>query len=131
MQLHLKYVLPKKDAKLRHIHFILLLQEFDFEIQDKKGCENVLPDHISHLELLELDQLEEINKVFFEKTHFQIGTALWYIDFVNYAASSIIPSNYMIQYKKKFFNNIKHYFWEDPILYGRVQICWTQKDYSE
>ena len=33
----LKYLLPKKDAKPQLIRWILLLQEFDIEIQDKKG----------------------------------------------------------------------------------------------
>jgi hypothetical protein len=33
----IKYLLAKKDAKPRLIHWILLLQEFDVEIRDKKG----------------------------------------------------------------------------------------------
>jgi hypothetical protein len=32
----LKYLLAKKDAKSRLIHWILLLQEFDLKIRDKK-----------------------------------------------------------------------------------------------
>jgi hypothetical protein len=38
----IKYLLAKKDAKPRLIHWILLLQEFDVEICDKKGVENVV-----------------------------------------------------------------------------------------
>ncbi|GJY79612.1 reverse transcriptase domain-containing protein [Tanacetum coccineum] len=46
----LKYLLAKQDAKPRLLRWILLLQEFDVIIRDKKGAENLAADNLSRLE---------------------------------------------------------------------------------
>ena len=114
----IKYLMTKKDAKPRLIRWVLLLQEFDVEIKDKKGTENLVADHLSRLEGARDDI--PVNDEFPDEKLFAIEdkkAVPWFADYVNYLVAKVIPSEFDYQKKKRFFAHLKHYYWEEPILY--------------
>nr|GEW88078.1 reverse transcriptase domain-containing protein [Tanacetum cinerariifolium] len=47
----------------------------------------------------------------------------WFADFSNYHARNFVVKGMSSQQKNKFFEDVKHYFWDDPILF---KICADQ-----
>uniref|UniRef100_A0A2N9I131 RNA-directed DNA polymerase n=1 Tax=Fagus sylvatica TaxID=28930 RepID=A0A2N9I131_FAGSY len=82
----LKYLFTKKDAKARLIRWILLLQEFNLIIKDKKGVENVVADHLSRLIFEDNMEHLPINDEFPDEHLFSLSNLPWYAYIVNYLA---------------------------------------------
>jgi hypothetical protein len=83
--------LTKKDAKPRLIRWILLLQEFDLEIRNKKGVENSIANHLSCLQFEEYAELP-INDYMRDDTLLKVSTTdPWYANIVNYIVAGYIP----------------------------------------
>jgi hypothetical protein len=51
----IRYLMSKKDAKPRLIRWVLLLQEFDLHIVDRKGAKNPVADNLSRFENIYFD----------------------------------------------------------------------------
>ncbi|GJZ91620.1 reverse transcriptase domain-containing protein [Tanacetum coccineum] len=126
----LKHLFKKQDTKPRLIRWILLLQEFDIEIKNRKGTENVAADHLSRIENDESSDDSEVDDNFPGETLMEINTKdePWFADFANYLVADIIPKGMTYQQKNKFFSDLKHYFWEEPHLFkvcsdGMIRHC--------
>lgn len=118
----LKYLFKKQDSKHRLIRWVLLLQEFDIEIRHKHGAENVASDHLSRLENPNLEKLDEsvIQDKFPDEFIMRVeieSEIPWFAHFANYLASGILLKGLSHQQKKKFFADLKYYFWDHPNLF--------------
>nr|GEW37371.1 DNA-directed DNA polymerase [Tanacetum cinerariifolium] len=105
----LKYLLNKQVAKPRIIRWVLLLQEFDIIIRDKKGSKNLAADHSSRLENPHKDVSEnkDINENFPLETLGVISSesTSWFADYANFHAGNFIVIEMSSQQKKKFFKD--------------------------
>nr|GEU50141.1 reverse transcriptase domain-containing protein [Tanacetum cinerariifolium] len=127
-----------QNAKPRLLRWVLLLQEFDIIVRDKKGVENLVADHLSRLEkphqsvlnkkeIYETFPLETLNMVSFRGN----SSTPWFTDVENYHARNFVVKGMSSQQKSKFFKDVKQYFWDDPFLfkiYADQVIRWNVHD---
>ncbi|KAM1999965.1 hypothetical protein ACFX16_007328 [Malus domestica] len=111
----LKYLLTKKEAKPRLIRWMLLLQEFDIEIRDKKGVENVVADHLSRMVH---EEASPISETFPDEQLMSIQVSEpWYADLVNYLVTKQVPSTLNKFQRDKLKKDARFYVWDDPYLW--------------
>ncbi|XP_024013164.1 uncharacterized protein LOC112087479, partial [Eutrema salsugineum] len=110
----LRYLMSKKDAKPRLLRWVLLLQEFDMEILDKKGIENGAADHLSRLRIEEKVPIDDA----LPEEHLMLVRSLpWFADLVNYLSCGLEPPDLDAYQRKKFFRDVMRYHWDEPYLY--------------
>jgi hypothetical protein len=110
-------LLSKKDTKARLICWILLLQEFNIEIKNKKGVENVVVDHLSRLTFEEVKEEIPIRDAFPDEQLFAVIELPWYAHIVNYLVIGSIPETWTTQDRRKFFVEVRNFYWDDPYLF--------------
>ena len=94
---------------------MLLLQEFDLEIRDKKGSENSVADHLSRLHI---SSTGDISDSFPDEHLLAVSShAPWFAHIVNFLVTGSIPEHWNRHRKDKFFHELKYYYWEEPLLF--------------
>ena len=106
----LKYLLTKKNAKARFIRWVLLLQEFNLQIKDKKEVENVVVDHLLRLTITHNTHNPPINDEFPEESLLLVEKALWYAHIANFLATGELPIDWKAQDIKFFFSKTHSYY---------------------
>ncbi|GJY33462.1 reverse transcriptase domain-containing protein [Tanacetum coccineum] len=95
----LKYLMNKQDAKPR----LLRLENPHKDVLENKDINENFP-------------LETLGKISSQNTP-------WFADYANFHAGNFIIKGMTTQQKKKFFKDVKNYFWDDPYLF---RICADQ-----
>ena len=94
----------------------MLLQEFDLEIRDKSGAENLVADHLSRL-LTNQEDLP-LRESFPEEQLLAIESSIpWYADIVNFLVTNQLPAGWSKAKRDKLKSDVKHYLWDDPYLW--------------
>uniref|UniRef100_A0A2N9HVI2 Integrase catalytic domain-containing protein n=1 Tax=Fagus sylvatica TaxID=28930 RepID=A0A2N9HVI2_FAGSY len=81
----------------------LLAVEFNLQIKDKKGVENVVADHLSRLTFEEVKEEIPIRDSFLDEQLFAVTKLPWYAHIVNYLVKGFIPETWTMQDRCKFF----------------------------
>ena len=116
----MKYFMEKKDVKPRLIIWVLLLQEFDLQIVDRKGSDNPVVDNLSRIENIPHEPIP-VNDSFPDEQlavlRVQSLSGPWYANYANFIVAKFLPPGLTFQQRRKFFHDLRHYFWDDPHLY--------------
>ena len=89
--LALKYILTKQNSKARLIRWVILLQEFNIQIRDKKGVENVVINHLSRLTIAHNTNNPPIFDEFPEESLLTVSIAPWYAHIANFLVTGELP----------------------------------------
>jgi hypothetical protein len=112
----IKYLLAKKEANPRLIRWILLLKEFDVEIRDKKGVENVVVDHLSRMNRGQDDKDPIEDKMRDDHLCLVLNKDTRMIDIIQ--AIRKISLDYLDKNsQKKTISESRKYFWDAPYLF--------------
>lgn len=63
-------------------------------------------------------------------------TASWFVDYVNYLVGGVLPYQSSYQQNKRFLADVKHYIWEDPLLFkacgdGLIRRCVPEEEMTD
>jgi hypothetical protein len=100
----------------RVTRWILLLQEFNINIIDIPGKDNLVDDFLSRM--IHLGDNAPVEDNFVDENLFAISTfTLWYVDVANYLLIGNMPQKLSPREKHKVVQLSANYMWHDDCLY--------------
>src|SRR4051812_10763518 len=102
--------MTKKDAKTRLIRWVLLLQEFDLHIVDRKGADNHVANNLSRFENISFHPLP-VNDSFPNEQLAAIRVSPhespWYANYANFIVSKYLPPTFTAHQRRKLFYDLR------------------------
>ncbi|XP_070022118.1 uncharacterized protein [Nicotiana sylvestris] len=132
----LRYLMTKKNSKARLMRWVLLFQEFDLEIVDRKGCKYQVADHFPRLEDegRPRDGLR-INDSFLDEQllSVSVNSMPWFADVANFLMTGIVSCELSSNQRKKLKWDSLDYYLDEPYLFkickdGVIQRCVLEEE---
>jgi hypothetical protein len=86
-------------------------------IEDEKGTENVVADHLSKLTIDSTSDITPIDDYFPGQSSLSIASIPWSANIDNFLASGFLPTHLDTQDKRKFLSDVQNFYWDDPYLF--------------
>ena len=124
--------MKKPDAKPRLIRWMLLVRDFDIEIKNMSGAQNLDVDHLSKIEG-HVDSFPIRDNFPYEHLmHLHsLHVTPWFTDIVNFIVAYVVPHHASRSQIDKIKSNAKYYLWDDPYLwFGSNQVIKCVSDHK-
>jgi len=87
------------------------------EIMDEKGTENIDADLLSRVTIDSTSDITRIDDYFPDESLLSLSSMPWFAKNINFLASEDLPAHWSTQDKRKFLNEVKNFYWDDPYLF--------------
>jgi hypothetical protein len=87
------------------------------EIEDEKGTENIVADHLSKLTIDSTSNITPIDDYFPDESSLSIASIPWSINIDNFLDLGFLPAHLDTQDKRKFLSDVQNFYWDNPYLF--------------
>ncbi|KAL3597114.1 hypothetical protein D5086_008751 [Populus alba] len=87
------------------------------EITDEKGTKNINADLLSRVTADLTSDITPIDDYFPEESLLSYSSMPWFAKNINFLATGDLPAHWSTQDKRKFLNEVKNFYWDNPYLF--------------
>ena len=87
------------------------------EITDEKGTKNIDADLLSKVTIDSTSDITPIDDYFPDESLLSLSPMPWFDNHINFLSSGDLPADWSTQDKRKFLNEVKNFYWDDPYLF--------------